>query len=266
MGRLQKADAEKRANRGLGPDFSEGLARGLTVIRAFSDERRQMTLSDLSRLIDLPRATVRRALLTLTHLGYLEADGRLFRLTPRILTLATAYLRSNTVSMVLQPTCERICQHVNESCSTTVLDGEDVVMIARAIPSRLISIGIGVGYRIPAFCGALGRVLLAALPDRKLDEFLSQLQPVRITPYTIVNKRAVRAAIIKARTDNYSYVDQEAEAGFRSVAVPLKRYDGVTIAAMNIGAPVERVTKDTMLRTFLPILRRESEELMSQLI
>src|SRR6266852_7188246 len=112
MSRLRPSDAEKRALRANSADFSEALARGLNVINAFDDQRRQMTLSDVARAIDLPRATVRRALATLVELGYVETEGRLFRLAPRILKLATAYLLSNPVSSILQPACERLSQQV----------------------------------------------------------------------------------------------------------------------------------------------------------
>ena len=186
MSRLRPQDAEARAQRALGADFSEALARGLGVISAFDEQRRQMTLSDVARAVDLPRATVRRSLATLVSLGYLEADGRLFRLTPRILKLAIAYLSSDPVPSILQPVCERLCRQVGASCSVAVIDGDEAVMIARAVPARPASVGLGVGYRLPVFCSALGRVLASAMPDAELDAFLAQLKPVRFTRQTVV--------------------------------------------------------------------------------
>src|SRR5260370_36776448 len=149
MSRLRPSDAEKRAQRANSADFSEALARGLRIINAFDDQRRQMTLSDVARVIDLPRATVRRALATLAELGYVETEGRLFRLTPRILTLAIAYLSSNPVSAILQPICEALSHKVDASCSVAVLDGDQAVIVARAVPSRPTSVGLGVGCRLP---------------------------------------------------------------------------------------------------------------------
>lgn len=143
MSKLRPLDAERRAQRPDSANFSEALARGLSVITAFDDQRRRMTLSDVARVVDLPRATVRRALATLVGLGYLEAEGRLFRLTPRILKLAAAYLSSNTVSSILQPVCERLSQQVGASCSVAVLDGDEAVMIARAVPARPPAMGLG---------------------------------------------------------------------------------------------------------------------------
>ena len=183
MSRLRPQDAEKRAQRANG-DFSEALARGLSIINAFDDQRRQMTLSDVARAIDLPRATARRALTTLVGLGYVESEGRLFRLAPRILKLAIAYLSSDPVPSVLQPVCERISRQVHASCSVAVLDGEDAVMIARAVPARPTSVGLGVGYRVPVFCSALGRVLASALLVGCL--FVAKMSAVLIVPVAAI--------------------------------------------------------------------------------
>ncbi|HKU94930.1 MAG TPA: IclR family transcriptional regulator C-terminal domain-containing protein [Vineibacter sp.] len=266
MGRLRQQDAEKRAESDHGPDFSEALARGLSVITAFDADHRQLTLSDIARAIDLPRATARRALYTLTRLGYVEMEGRLFRLAPKILRLASAYLTSNLVSRVLQPACERICEMVDATCSVAVLDGDEVVMVARASPVRPISVGLGVGYRLPAFCSALGRVMLSTLPDDRLDAFFKRLKPVQATAQTVTDKARLRQAIFDVRANGFALVDQEAEVGFRSLAVPLVRYDGVPVAAMNLGTQIERVSLDTMRNDYLPVLRRESARLKEQLI
>ncbi|MCU4162266.1 helix-turn-helix domain-containing protein, partial [Acidiphilium sp. AL] len=196
MSKLRPQDAIRRAESARGPDFSEALARGLAVLTAIGAERRPMTLSDLARAIDLPRATVRRALFTLTHLGFVESDEKLFCLTPKVLTLAGAYLLSNPISTLLQPACDRLAVELGEAASCAVLVGEEVVMIAHASPQRLMATGAGVGFRLPAFCTALGRVLLAALPDPVLDHFLERLQPVRITPATIVDRAVLRDAIL----------------------------------------------------------------------
>jgi IclR family pca regulon transcriptional regulator len=266
MSRLQAADAERRQESDLGPDFLEALARGLRILSAFSAERRQMTLSDMAKAVALPRATVRRALYTLTHLGYVETDGRLFRLTPRVLRLATVYLTSNAASTVLQPCCERISAAVQEACSAAVLDGDEVVMIAHASPPRFIDIGPGVGFRLPAFCTSLGRVLLAALPDDALDPFLERLAPIGITPHTVTDKDRLRQEILTVRRQGFAFADQEAELGFRSIAVPVRRYDGVTVAALNLGARVERGSAETMREAFLPRLLAVAGELGEQLI
>ncbi len=166
MPRLKRSDAEQALAGAAGPDFLEALARGLRVIEAFGRERRWLTLSDVARLVDLPRASVRRTLTTLVKLGYAETDDRLFRLTPRILTLAGAYLSSNAVSDIVQPALERLSDQVNEACSAAVLDGDEVTMIAHASPNRILPVSAQIGFRLPALSSSLGRVLLAAMDER----------------------------------------------------------------------------------------------------
>jgi IclR family pca regulon transcriptional regulator len=266
MARLRAIDAERRRDSNLGPDFSEALARGLGVVTAFNNERRQMTLSDVARAVDLPKATVRRALYTLAALGYVESDGRLFRLTPRVLTLASAYLTSNAASAVIQPACERISAQTTEASSAAVLDEQSVVMIAHASPPRFVAGSPGIGFRVPAFASSLGRVLLAALPDPALAAFLDRLAPERLTEHTLTDKRKLREAIEKVRKQGYSLVDQEVEVGFRSLSVPLRRYDGATIAALNIGSRIERVPLAAMRTLHLPLLLRAADELRPQLL
>jgi IclR family pca regulon transcriptional regulator len=266
MSRLRPQDAETRAQRAIGPDFSEALARGLNVINAFDERHRQMTLSDLAKAIDLPRATARRALATLVELGYVETEGRLFRLTPRILKVAGAYLSSNPVSTILQPLCERLSQQVNASSSVAVLDGDEAVMIARAVPARPAALGLGVGYRLPVFCSSLGRALASAMPDDQLDKFIARLKPTRITRQTVIAKPEIRRLILDVRKKGYALADQEAEVGIRSVAVVLRRFDGKPVGALNIAAPVEQVPAKTMVSDFAPLLLEQAATLKQQLI
>jgi IclR family transcriptional regulator, pca regulon regulatory protein len=266
MPRVGRSDAEQKLVNASGPDFLEALARGLRVIEAFNRERRQLTLSDVARLVDLPRASVRRTLVTLVRLGYAEIDERLFRLTPRILNLASAYLSSNAISGILQPAVERLSEDVNEACSAAVLDGEDVIMIAHAAPKRVINVSAQVGFRLPAAASSLGRVLLAALDDAALDAFLAGIQPLKLTTATVVGKKDLRKAILKARADGFSLVDQEAEIGFRSISVPLRRVDGRVVASLNIGVRSERCPLSTMRGVFLSKLRATAAGLQRQIV
>ena len=266
MPRVGRSQAEQARVDAAGPDFLEALARGLRVIAAFNRERKQLTISDLARLVDLPRASVRRILATLVELGYAEAHDRLFRLSPRILTLAAAYLGSNGMSDTLQPAIERLCADVDEACSAAVLDGDDVVMIAHAAPRRVINVSAQIGFRLPAVASSLGRVLLAGLDDAALDAFLARVQPAKHTPTTVVGKKELRRAILKTRTDGFSLVDQEAEIGFRSISVPLRRLDGRVGAALNVGVRSERCALATMRGVFLPKLRALADGLQRQLV
>jgi IclR family pca regulon transcriptional regulator len=266
MPRVKRSRMEQRVAGTGGPDFLEALARALRIIQVFNRDRRQLTLSDIAKLVELPRASVRRTLHTLIHLGFAETDGRVFRLRPRILTLASAYLMSNSISDILQPAVERMAREVGEACSAAVLDGDDVIMIAHASPNRVVNVSAQIGFRLPAVSSSLGRVLLAALEDRELDRLLRRIEPERLTSATVVDRAQLRRAILRARQDGFSLVDQEAELGFCSVSVPLRRLDGRVIASLNIGTHSNRVTLDIMRRVFLPKLRALAGDLQSQMI
>lgn len=248
------------------PDFLEALARGLRVIEVFDQNRKQLTLSDIAKAVDLPRASVRRTLHTLVQLGYAELNDRLFRLKPRVLTLARAYLQSNAVTDILQPALEELSEEVKESCSAAVLDGEDIMMIAHASPKRIIPVSAQIGFRVPAIASALGRVLLASLSDDALDAFLARNPAKKLTQSTILDKNALRRAILKVRKDGYALVDQEVEPGFCSIAVPLRKSDGRTIASLNIGVHSARTPIAAMNDAYLAKLRELAGKLQEQLI
>lgn len=259
MTRLRPVDAEKRQARNAGPDFLEALARGIGILSAFNTEKRQMSLSDVARVADLPRATVRRSLYTLEQLGYLESDGKLFRLTPKVLGLAAAYLGSAGNLPALQIACDRLCAMLDEACSAAVLDGDSAVMVAHASPPRFMSSAPGIGFRVPAFCSALGRVLLA--------ETGSEPESIRaLTPKTVTDRNDLKAILARVAKDGYALADQEAELGFRSIAVPVRRFDGRAVAALNIGIRIERATPKQMRETFLPPLQKTAEELRDQVV
>ncbi|WP_022719892.1 IclR family transcriptional regulator C-terminal domain-containing protein [Rhodopseudomonas sp. B29] len=242
------------------PETIESLARGLRVIEAFGAERRPMTLSDLAKACALPRATVRRVLMTLRSAGYVTSDDRLFALTPRVLGLASSYLASNQISAVLQPLMDEVSATAKEVCSLAILDGDDAVFVARSSPARVFSAGIDLGYRLPLFCTSVGRVLLSRLDNDTLAATIGAMNLVQQTPETIIDKPTLVATIIADRNRGYSLVDLEAEPGFRSIAVPIRRYDGVIVAAANIGAHVDRITTGEMIDRFLPPLRRLAEQ------
>jgi IclR family pca regulon transcriptional regulator len=266
MPRIKRLPEEERLAKDAGPEFLEALARGLRVIQTFGQEHRQLSLSDVAKLVELPRASVRRTLHTLIHLGFAETDGRMFRLTPRVLMLAGAYLGSNPVSTLIQPALERLSGGINEACSAAVLDGDDMVMIAHASPARVLQLSGQIGLRIPAVSSSLGRILLASFDDKQLEQLLVRAHVKRLTPQTLVKKDELRRAILKARSEGYSLVDQEVELGFRSISVVLRRRDGKAIGSLNVGVHSERGSPETMIKTFLPKLRALADDLQQQLI
>jgi IclR family transcriptional regulator, pca regulon regulatory protein len=252
-------------NRGA-TDFIESLDRGLRVLEVFGGSRQPMTLSDLAKAADLPRATARRILFTLERAGFVATDGKLFRLMPRVLVLASSYLASNHVVSVLQPALDRLSGEAQEISSMAILDGNDVVFIARASPTRIFSAGIDIGYRLPAFCTSVGRVLLSRLADDELAKALNAMDLAPLTPFTVTDKKLLLKTIIADRAEGYSLVDREAEPGFRSISVPVRRYDGEIVAAINMGAHVDRVSSAEMIERFLPRLREAAASVKSMLV
>ena len=257
--------AEDADNRGA-TDFIESLDRGLRVLELLGGGQQPMTLSDLAKAADLPRATARRILFTFERAGFVESDGKLFGLTPRVLVLASSYLASNHVVSVLQPALDKLSSEAQEISSMAILDGNDVVFIARASPTRIFSAGIDVGYRLPAFCTSVGRVLLSRLPDDELAAALDKMDVTPLTPFTVTDKKLLLKTIIADRAEGYSLVDREAEPGFRSISVPVRRYDGVIVAAINMGAHVDRVSSAEMVERFLPRLREAAASVKSTLM
>ena len=261
MPKLKRDESEPRAT-----DFVESLDRGLRLLRAFGESTAPMSLSEIARIADLPRATARRILFTLQHAGYVASDGKLFALTPHVLTLAGSYLRSNQIVAVLQPVLDRISAVALEISSVAVLDGDDVVFIARASPTRMFTGGVDIGYRLPSFCTAVGRAMLGRLTDAELKASLAAMKRDALTPQTVTDSKRLLAAIAADRGRGYSLVDREAEPHFRSTAVPVQRYDGTIVAAINIGAHVDRISTEEMVKRFLPLLREGADEVGGQLL
>jgi IclR family transcriptional regulator, pca regulon regulatory protein len=236
----------------------QSLERGIAVIQVFSRERPALTLSEVARLTGITRATARRILLTLEEVGHVRSDGRLFSLTPRVLSLGWAYLSSLNLWDVTQPLMEELADRTKESCSVATLDLPDVVYVARVPTRRIMTISLGVGTRLPAHCTGMGRVLLAALPDAELDDFLADVELEAFTERTIADAAGLRQAIERVREEGWALVDQELEMGLRSIAAPL-RAEGRTIAALNVAVAAARVPLDDLLGTMLPELLRTAQ-------
>ncbi|HMA00177.1 MAG TPA: IclR family transcriptional regulator C-terminal domain-containing protein [Steroidobacteraceae bacterium] len=266
MPRLKPQAAAKRAANPLGRDFSEGLSRGLQIIATFGPSARALTLSEVARRVDLPRATARRSLLTLAQLGYVREDSRLFSLTPRVLELAVAYLSASPAATVLQPCCERLAAEFGETFSVAALDGEHAVMIAYATPRRMYMDAPGIGLRLPAFCSAVGRVLLAGLAETEREKFLVQLRPKAITKRTVTDKAGLRAILQRVAAAGFALAEEEAELGFRSLAVPVRRAGGAVAFALNTGMHVDRGSAESLQVKFLARLRAAADELGAQII
>jgi IclR family pca regulon transcriptional regulator len=239
--------------------YLQSLERGMAVIQVFSREHPALTLSEVARLTGTTRATARRILLTLERLGHVRSDGRLFTLTPRVLSLGWAYLSSLNLWEIAQPLMEDLVRETGESSSAATLDLPDIVYVARVPTRRIMTIALGIGTRLPAHATSMGRVLLSDLPARELDSFLAQATLERLTEHTIVDPDELRTALSQAREQGWALVDQELEIGLRSMAAPIKGADGRTIAALNVSAAAPRVSIEEMRSRFLPALLRTAD-------
>jgi IclR family transcriptional regulator, pca regulon regulatory protein len=247
------------------PDFVLSLARGLQVIEAFQRMTDALSVSEVASRTGLSRAAVRRLLITLEILGYASHEGSLYRLTPRILQLGFSYLSSSSLESLAFPLLQHVTQLLHESASLGVIEGDELVYVARSAAQRVMSIGLSVGSRLPAYCTSMGRVMLAALPPEDLTAFLRRARIERLTPKTIVDKAQLARVIKRVSVDGYSIVDGELEVGLRSIAVPVTSRSGRVVAAMNSGVSAARVTRQRMISEFLPVLRQQAALLGSML-
>ncbi|TFV64027.1 UNVERIFIED_ORG: IclR family transcriptional regulator [Bacillus sp. AZ43] len=234
--------------------FVQSLDRGLAVIRAFDAEHPRLQLSEVARLTGLTRAAARRFLLTLVELGYVRVDGREFSLRPRVLELGYSYLSGLTLPDVAQPHLEALVGRVDESSSVSVLDGNDVVYVARVHTKRIMTVLITVGTRFPAYATSMGRVLLAGLPDAELDAYLDRAELTPLTSRTVTDPGRLRKVLERVRSQGFAVVDQELEEGLRSAAAPVHDRQGAVVAAVNLSVSASRTTLRQLEEDFLPPL------------
>ncbi|WP_213875128.1 IclR family transcriptional regulator [Pseudomonas sp. dw_358] len=248
------------------PDFMTSLARGLAVIQAFQERKRHLTIAQISHRTEIPRAAVRRCLHTLIKLGYATTDGRTYSLLPKVLTLGHAYLSSTPLAVSSQPYLDRMSEQLHEACNMATLEDDDILYIARsATTQRLISVDLSVGGRLPAYCTSMGRILLAALDDASLDEYLERVDLQPRTSRTLVSKAALLTCLHKVREQGWCIVDQELEQGLRSIAVPVYDASGQVLAALNVSTHAGRVTSTDLEQRILPIMLIASRDLSTQL-
>ena len=233
------------------PEFVQSLERGLSVIRCFDADNARLTLTEVAQRTDLTRATARRLLLTLEELGYVASNGRHFSLTPRVLDIGYAYVSSLNIQQIAQPFLEALSEKVNESVSVTVLDGSDIIYVARVPTKRIMTISLGLGSRLPAYCTSMGRVLLAELPTAELHAIVPERLEPR-TEHTIRTRDELEAVLADVRRQGWALVDEELEIGLRSLAAPLRDASGRAVAAMNVSTHAGRTTADEIRAHIVP--------------
>lgn len=255
----QKADLKP------GDSYVQSFARGLEVIRSFSAAAPRQTLTEVAARAGLTRAGARRILLTLQTLGYVTSDGRLFSLTPKILDLGFAYLSSMPIWNLAEPVMEQLVDTVKESCSAAALDGTDIVYVLRVPTHKIMSISLGVGSRLPAYCTSMGRVLLADLPEDETVRILKASRPAPLTRHTVTEIDALLGRIAQARRQGWCLVNQELEEGLISMAAPITNRAGRTVAALNISGQANRTSAKAMQETMLPALLEAAQAISRML-
>ena len=263
--RPPQSDQKRQINQMQKTDFIGGLAKGLQVIEAFAADKPRMSITDIANVTGLDRATARRCLLTLAHLGYAEYDGKFFMLQPKILRLGHAYLSATPLPTILQPVLDQLSEEVGESASASVLDGNEIVYIARAAQMRVISINLTSGSRLPAYCASMGRVLLSALPPQEALDILNTTDRITKTEFTRTSIADLTAELDQVRSHGYAINDQELELGLRSIAVPVFNHRNQVVAAINIGAPVAHVSVEELRDRFLPAMLKAQATLRALL-
>ncbi|MCC6210571.1 MAG: helix-turn-helix domain-containing protein [Burkholderiales bacterium] len=246
-------------------DYVGALQKGLAVIEALGASEARLSLSEVARSASLTRAAARRYLLTLARLGYAEFDGGRFSLTPHVLRLGYAYFSSASLPRLAQPIVERIGERTHEVASIAVLDGAEILFLARSARRRIISASTGVGTRMPAYCTAIGRVLLAARADADIERFLKDIRPKKFTPRTLTGQRDLLQAILGARREGYAISDEELEIGLRSIAVPVADSRGQVRLAMSVSLQAARMTPAQMTEHLLPELRAGAAQLSTMI-
>jgi IclR family pca regulon transcriptional regulator len=232
---------------------AQSFQRGIDVIRVFDGSHPRMTLAQVAKRTDLTRATARRFLYTLIDIGYMDTDGREFWLTPRDLELGFAYLSSLGIPEIATPHLQRLTQQVNESSSVSILDGSDIVYVARVPMRRIMTVAISVGTRFPAYATSMGRVLLAGLEPDDLNQVLDTTSFVPLTPQTVTSREELTRGLDEIREQGWAFVDQELEIGLRSIAAPIFDARGRVVAAANVSLGANRFSSDAV-KDFLPAL------------
>lgn len=251
-------------------DLIEGMAKGMAVLESFDTERQRLNATLAAQRAGITRAAARRHLLTLAHLGYLETDGSHFWLSSKVLRFSGSYLASARLPRVLQPALERLAAQTGEAFSAVVLNGDEVVIVARSSDIRspgsgeglppVLAYGLHLGARLPAHATSTGRVLLAALGKAEFNAWLKPRSLARLTLHTVTEHRQFRAVIEQVRRDDWCLSSEEHELGVHALAVPLRNLQGETVAALNVVAATARLSPASMQRSLLPLMLEAARE------
>ena len=246
-------------------EYINSLARGLTVLRAFTRERPEMTLSQVAAVTELSPAVVRRCLHTLIHLGYIGRKGKLFLLRPEVIAFASAYLESMNLEEVVRPFLQDVRDQTGDSSSLAVLSQHDILYLVHVSTNRMVRLAAGVGTRFPAYANSLGRVLLAWQDAAYLQRYFETADIRALTAKTTTSVPAIKQILKRIRRDGYASIQDELDYGIVSIAVPVLDDSGEILAAINCSTATTRIVQDEMIRTRLAVLQAAAQRIQKQL-
>ena len=257
--------AETKPTKRKDSEYLSTLARGISVLRSFTKEHPEMTLSEVAVATELSPAVARRCLNTLVDLGYVGKKGKLFLLTPEVMGFASAFIESMNLEEIVRPYLQRVRDKTGDSTSLAVLSEFDILYLVHISTARMIRLAAGVGTRFPAYPTSLGRVLLAHQEPARVDEYFAEVEMQKLTTKTITSKAELRKILVQIRKVGYAALQDELDYGIVSVAVPVFGPDGEILAAINCSTATTRVTKDTMVKTRLPELKQAAKKIEVEL-
>jgi len=255
---MREVDVDAAANSEASersPEFVEALAKGITILESFNSAHPEMTLSEVARMVGLSPAAARRSLLTLQALGYVGQTHRRFHLKPKVMALGSALYFSVGIGDVLQPDLRELVEQFGDASSIGTLDDEHVIYVAHNSVQRARRAAATVGARYPAFATSLGRVLLAGLPDERLDAYFRKVRPFSLTSMTITNAKELRRLVLKVRELGYSTTVDQLDYGITAISVPIRGPDGKTVAALNSSGYTGLISPENLVNERLPALR-----------
>jgi IclR family pca regulon transcriptional regulator len=243
-------------------DIIDGLVTGINVITAFNDEQARLTPSSLAERVGLSRSAARRYLLTLVHTGMAATDGRVFWLTPKVLTLGRSYLDSARLPRAIVPYLQRLTAQIQESTNYSVLEGDHVVYVSRVNAPRHLTPGFEPGTRLPAYASTAGRVLLAAQPDDALRAYLERAELVPFTHMTVIDKDQLWRELMAIREQGFAVTENQYEVGMRGISVPIMSRHGTLVGALSVSMLISSSSKAEATARCVPPLQAAANTLM----
>jgi IclR family pca regulon transcriptional regulator len=243
------------------PNFMLSLARGLTVLEAFSERKRPLTISQVAQRTQLSRASVRRCLYTLEQLGYVSQEGGQFALRPRVLHLGHAYFSSTSLVSLAQPVLDALSATIDATSALAILDDTDILYLVRSEVQRVLTHALGMGSRLPAYCTSIGRLLLAHLPEPGLEQFFARAELRPRTTQTKISRAQLEGSFARARELDYVLIDEELEPGLRAIAVPVRSIEGQVVAGISVSVRAADATEQEMIARLLPAMREAAADI-----